>query len=393
MTTMKISTTTYFDSDRQCWRVRFRGAGLDTRFNVPVEEFENENVSPTSLAKRAQNVANEWGAKKRAELLGPGAAGAMSLRQIFDLMKTVNPDAVTAATWTRNDIHIRNLERLPATEPLGVTLPDQIDGHLAAMYRNERLKEGAAPRTVAGELTFLIRLLRFGYEEAARTTGMTAMRLTKTPKIAIDEQSMVALTIDEFFAVLEATKKMRQGRDVTRRRLIFGVTSLLRKTPLMGLRAEWIDLDDLWLNVPSSAQKGRRGEKRPLSVPLCGWAVEQLPASLPSSGLIWANRRSGQPTGNVTHTLTKLAAEAGVPRFSLHDLRATGNTWLANHGVDERVRQYLMGHRGGGAVISRYTKITTDTEKQLRESVALFDEIRATCENVASIRGYRKRRA
>jgi integrase len=86
----------------------------------------------------------------------------------------------------------------------------------------------------------------------------------------------------------------------------------------------------------------------------------------------------------------KLADAAGVPRFSLHDLRATGNTWLANAGVDQRIRQYLMGHRDGGPVISRYTKITADTEKQIREAVAVFDEIRATKENVSSIRVRRR---
>jgi integrase len=387
---MKVSTSAYFDEGRQRWRVRFRAADLDRRLNVPLEDFEKENVSPTSTSKRAENIALEWAATMRSQLFAAKAVGAMSLRQIFDLMKSINPDAVTAATWARNDIHIRNLERLPEQEPLGLAIPDQIDGRLAAMYRNERLKEDAAPRTVAGELTFLIRLLRFGYEEASSATGMTAMRLTKLPKIAIKEESMVALTVEQFFEVLEATKKMRQRRDVTRRRLIFGVTSLLRKTPLMGLRAEWIHLDDSWLEVPASAQKGRSGEKRPLSVPLAGWAVEQLPHPLPTSGCIWANHRSGQPTGNVTHTLNKLADVAGVPRFSLHDLRATGNTWLANAGVDERLRQYLMGHNAGGPTISRYTKITSDSITLLRAAVAIFDEIREANENVRSIRVRRR---
>lgn len=41
-------------------------------------------------------------------------------------------------------------------------------------------------------------------------------------------------------------------------------------------------------------------------------------------------------------------------------------------------------------MISRYTKITTDTEKEIREAVAIFDDIRATKENVLSIRARRK---
>lgn len=213
------------------------------------------------------------------------------------------------------------------------------------------------------------------------------------PKIDVeDEESMVALTVEQFLAVLEATYRvMPRGGNITRRRLVFGVTTMLRKTPLMGLRSEWIDLSDPWLDVPKEFMKGKGGQKRPLSIPLSGWAVEQLPHPMPKAGFIWPNVRSGQPSGNVTRTLQKLAEAAKVPEFSLHDLRATGSTWLANEGVPERIRQYLMGHTEGGAVISRYTKVTADTEKQIREAVAVFDEIRSTNEkNVKSF--FRARR-
>jgi integrase len=390
---VKVTATAFFDERRSCWRVRLRGGGFDTKANVPDEEFDAEGVSPMSTSARARNVAAGWATVKRAELLGKPTPRKMTLRQVFELMKAVNPDDVSEATWTRNEIHIRNLTRLPANEPLGSVAPDMIDGRLAATYRNERI-ETAAGRTVAGELTFLVRLLRFGYEEAASKTGMTAIRLTTTPKVRLDEQEMVALTVDQFFKVLAATMKMERGGDITRRRLIFGVTTLLRKTPLMGLRAEWFDLDDPWLDVPASAQKGRRGERRPLSIPLCGWAVEQLPRHLPRIGLIWPNPDTEKPTGNVTHTLQKLAREARVPEFSLHDLRATGNTWLANEGVDERIRKYLMGHVGGGDVIDRYTKITAETQKQIRDAVAVFDQIRMTKEkNVSSFFRGRRRSA
>jgi integrase len=389
---VKITVTPFFDENRACWRVRLRGAGLDTKVNVPDEEFEREGVSTASTSKRAENVASAWALIKRAELLQDPTPRRMSLRSIFELMRRVNPDNVSEATWTRNEIHVRNLERLPTAEPLGSVSPDRIDGRLAAEFRNERLDETAAGRTVAGELTFLVRLLRFGYEEAASKTGMTAVRLTRPPKVRFDEKEMVALTIDEFFRVLEAAKRLPRAADITTRRLIFGVTTFLRKTPLMGLRSEWIDLSDPWIYVPAESQKGREGERRPLSVPLSGWAVEQLPMPLPKKGLVWANARTARPTGNVTRTLQKLASMAKVPEFSLHDLRTTGNTWLANEGVDERIRQYLMGHVDGGPVIRRYTKITADTEKHIRDAVAVFDQIRAKKErNVSSFfRGKRR---
>lgn len=392
---MRVSTTTYFDEARGCWRVRLRGAGVDTRWNVPDEEFEGSGVSPTSKSSKiAENIAEAWAAKKRDEFSQTPAKNALSLGEIYDLMKKHNPEGVSSETWARNDIHIRNLRRLPVDSPFGEVRPDMIDRHLATMYRDERAAEGAKGRTIQGELAMLKQLLRYGLEDAATLTGMTTIRFTKLPKIDTgDEESMVALTVDQFFAVLEATYRvMPRGGDVTRRRLIFGVTTMLRKTPLMGLRSEWIDLSDPWLTVPKEFMKGKGGRKRALSIPLSGWAVEQLPHPMAKAGFIWPNARSGKPSGNLTRTLQKLAEEAKVPEFSLHDLRATGATWLCNENVPERIRQYLMAHTEGGAVIQRYTKVTEDTEKQIRDAVKVFDEIRSKNEkNVSSFFKSRRR--
>jgi len=54
---LKITTTTSFDENRGRWRVRLRGAGVDTKLNVPDEEFEWKGVSPNSQSERAGNVA------------------------------------------------------------------------------------------------------------------------------------------------------------------------------------------------------------------------------------------------------------------------------------------------------------------------------------------------
>jgi hypothetical protein len=51
-----------------------------------------------------------------------------------------------------------------------------------------------------------------------------------------------------------------------------------------------------------------------------------------------------------------------------------------------------MGHKAGAPVISRYTKITADTEQELRDAVGVFDEIRRKNEKVSSIFQKRKRR-
>jgi hypothetical protein len=62
---------------------------------------------------------------------------ALSSR-FYDLMRARNPENVSEATWARNDIHFRNLKRLPARTPLRKAQPDRIDRETAAQYRDER---------------------------------------------------------------------------------------------------------------------------------------------------------------------------------------------------------------------------------------------------------------
>lgn len=175
---MKITVTPFFDEKRACWRVRLRGAGIDTKANVPDEEFEREGVSPDSTSKRAENVASAWAMTKRSEFTREPAPKSMSLEEIYTLMKTRNPENVSDATWERNEIHFRNLKRLPIKFSLGEIRPDLIDRETAAQYRDERAAEGAKGRTIQGELALLKQLLRFGFEDAARATGMTSVRFT-----------------------------------------------------------------------------------------------------------------------------------------------------------------------------------------------------------------------
>ena len=51
-----------------------------------------------------------------------------------------------------------------------------------------------------------------------------------------------------------------------------------------------------------------------------------------------------------------------------------------------------MRYHAGGPVIDRYTKVTTDTEQEIREAVAVFDTIRASKAGFTDnqITGYQK---
>src|SRR5262249_19151951 len=150
-----------------------------------------------------------------------------------------------------------------------------------------------------------------------------------------DDSLQVALTPDEVGALLDRAA----GRN--RRILIYGISTMLRKTPLLGHRNEWVNGSRAWLEVPAEMmKKGRSKRRRPLSVPLSRIALEQIEAR---RGLSWPNEKTGNPLTWLEDYLEGLARGASVRPFSLHDLRTTGATWLKNAGVDRLVIKALMG--------------------------------------------------
>ncbi|HJQ36223.1 MAG TPA: tyrosine-type recombinase/integrase [Thermoanaerobaculia bacterium] len=194
----------------------------------------------------------------------------------------------------------------------------------------------------------------------------------------------MALSVDEFREVLNVLSP------INRRRFIFGVTTMLRRTPLLGLRNEWIDREASWLSVPREyMKKGRSKHRSPLHVPLSQWALDQVRDLEPNvDGYLWPNPNTGKPMAWIDHIFSDASEKIGID-FSCHDLRTTGATWLAEAHVDELVISILLGHRSqfdasrgthhfhGRNVTRGYTKVFTEA---LREAVQVFDGIRTRVE-------------
>lgn len=311
----------------------------------------------------------------------PAPQASMSLAGVCELYFDQNPRKVSEATIERDRINARNLNRL-ITQLLS---PDAIDEPTAVRYRNAREKEGARPRTILGELSFLRMVLKFGHAWQ-RETGMMGVRLASIPDVGAWESPGVALSVDEFAALLSVAGERECGILVT------GVTTMLRRKPLLGLCGEWIDRGRRWLSVPAEVQKKGHARRRyGLEAPLSAWTVDCLPAE--EIGLLWPSPATGKALTGPSRILMALRIRSGVREFSLHDLRTTGATWLREAGVDELVIAILLGHRStfdaergtfspeGRNVTQGYTKVL---EPRLREAVAVFDEVRKTIARKAS---------
>jgi integrase len=214
---------------------------------------------------------------------------------------------VSAATIERDKISARNLCRLVPRD----VRPDAIDQPIAVRYRNARLKEGARPRTVLNELSFLRGLLQFALAWET-VTGMRGIRFLKVPAVGEWTSDGVALSRAEFARVLPVLSP------INRRRMIFGICTMLRRTPLMGLKAPWVHHDRGWLSVPAEVmKKGRASYRSPLEVPVAEWALEQV-ADLEANehGYVWPSGQTGQPLTRVHDFFADCVERSGV-RHSL----------------------------------------------------------------------------
>ena len=121
------------------------------------------------------------------------------------------------------------------------------------------------------------------------------------------------------------------------------VTTGMRRGELLALRWEDVDLQSatIWVrNTPGHRTKSRRNR----ALVLRG-EVAALLRLLPCRGTLVFGGRDGPLRGDtVTKGFAEIVRKAGISRCTLHDLRRTFVSHLANAGVSAALVQKLAGH-------------------------------------------------
>lgn len=389
---MRESVSLLFDAGRQCWRVRFRSVDhitlkrKDTTLNVPPETFLSAGLDPFVESREHERIGWTWASEEKVRResrdVQMSSRAKMSLAAIYTLYANRNSNEVVEATKKKNANEARHL--IDFFDGELERSPDQIDMGAATDYRNfRRLEEKAAPRTVGGELTFLKQLLMWATDNRF-DTGIETIHLHRLPRVLKPGEPVgTALSEDQLLSLLQ--QQARNNREMVHRILVVGATTMLRRSTLLGLRWEWIDISRKWLHIPAAFMKGRAGLKRPLSVPISDWTIDALGKKGRDEFVFtrqWGGHK-GRPTG-IDGSLAMMTKAAGLPIITLHDLRYTGNTILAGRGVPEIVRAKLMGHVADARLLDepedatmtmtrRYTLVTVP---MLREGVAAWEVVR-----------------
>lgn len=122
----------------------------------------------------------------------------------------------------------------------------------------------------------------------------------------------------------------------------------LRRTEFWNLRPAHVDVENRVIRLPGECAKGGKGRIIPLRPEVLAALIEQLP-------LPWSDGQTFWPCCAFTpwRAINVGVRNAGIPPFTLHDLRRTFGTRCAESGMPLSHLQKIMGH-SSPAVTSNY---------------------------------------
>lgn len=114
----------------------------------------------------------------------------------------------------------------------------------------------------------------------------------------------------------------------------------LRRSNILKLRWELVDLEYRFIEVLSQHNKGHKVIKIPISDKL----LEVLNSMPRISEYVFCNPDTKMPYKDLSTSFKTACKRAGINNFRFHDLRHTVATRLVEKGIDLRVVQELMAH-------------------------------------------------
>lgn len=198
-------------------------------------------------------------------------------------------------------------------------------------YRNDRLRAGDAPATVAMDLKVLVMAWK-----AARRLGLVVDRDLVAPAVKVTPvRSRYTPTPGEIARVVRAVPQVWLQEAIT----VQWATGT-RVGELAGMRAQDVDIEgrQVWVD-------GKTGGRW---VPVAGDALAILVRRARAAGSaderLWGHRTYSRVKSAVNEALEAGCAQAGVPHFSSHGLRRAAVEALYEGGVDPGTAAAIMGH-------------------------------------------------
>jgi integrase len=333
-------------------------------------------VVQESTKSKSKTLAKEAEKQRRRELEG-------AFNNTADTRKTRVQTISALASAYLEDYAVRHRAATFATYAMGhVTrllgdkLAVDISDVVVKAFQTARLKEGAAPKSINEEVTFLLRLLGdAGDALRARLRRDKALKLKVSTNVA---RAYSPVEKDQMLALAKASSARKSGSPAIYPALVLALNAGMRDAEIRNLTWAQLDLEKRFLTVGHSKTEAGEGRTIPLNSSL-------LPALLEHAR--WYTRRFGMtrpewylfPFGRSKHldparpmTTLKtvwcnIKTKAGiVGRW--HDTRHTLVTELAESGAGDQTIMDIAGHVSR-QMLARYSHIRMDAKRKALESI------------------------
>lgn len=309
-------------------------------------------------ADRVRGIADPNAVKRNKERAAKGAeSGRWTVARIFTAYQDAHPDQASRKAWASIfNTHIAPSAIAGKTPEELVTLDIERLRRDVAKSKHKRTDKPLSDQTVKHVLSLLKRILRW----AADIGHIPSPSHLKFKMPAVDNESTESMTPEQASAYFRALDEEIDQDAVAYFR--FMLLTGIRKSALLALKWDDVDLDRAFLVLRGKAAKSGKTQ----SIPLSPGAVEVLKGiTRTNSPLVWPGRDGGQRV-DFQRMGRRLRDKAGLPKHfrPCHGLRHCFASWLASSGqVDLYTLQRLLTH-GSAAMTQRYAHLADDALKR-----------------------------
>ena len=216
-----------------------------------------------------------------------------------------------------------------------------------AKYRDQRLKDGAAPQTVKHEIGLLGRVLKHCVMDwgIPLTRGIVTSQVRKPSLPPGRDRRLVD---DEEACLLEAARNSKSKE--IEAIIIVALETAARRAEIANMTWEHINLARRTWHIPHT----KNGVPR--TVPLSSRAVEALkefPRRI--DGRVWAL----QASHSITQAFDRICRRAGIEGLNFHDLRHEATSRFFEKGLNPMQAAAITGHKTL-AMLQRYTHLKAE---------------------------------
>jgi len=234
------------------------------------------------------------------------------------------------------------------------------------IYKRKRLKEGVKLGTIARELV-VIRNLFYQARKWNKFFGENPVSKSGMPEI--NDQKERVLTPEEEARLLSVSPSYLQEI------ILIGLNTGMRKGEILGLKWEWIDLEESIITLPQTNTKNNKIRRIPIN-PIVRKILLERKIRTGLSEYVFPSETS--KTGHISwlrRSFSTACKRAGIQGLRFHDLRHSCATRLVESGIPLHAVAKLLGH-STVKVTERYSHPESSV-RQAVEILANFNQSRS----------------